>query len=186
MPQTANDEASVAYLTLSTEGDLDDARRAAIEDALRPKGGSVIWRASAAAGRTYALLSVPDRYDAARLRAIASGTMYDEPIIALAVFPTVAEALPSLRETFDGAGRPAGVLACVPCPGGLVIEWDPSVTGAEIIVALVDVELHRWQSGRTAELLSPLPRSLVAKVAASGLRAPQIVPERVVESGDRA
>jgi hypothetical protein len=185
MRQTANDEASVAYLTLSSEGDLGDRRRAAIEDAVRGQGGSVVWRTSAAAGRSYGLLAVPDAYDAAPIRAMSAGTLYDKPIIALAVFPALAEALPSLGETFAGAGRPAGVLACMPCPGGIIVEWDPSVTGAEVVVALVDVELRRWQSGRTAELLSPLPRSLVAKLAANGLRAPEIAPERVLESGER-
>lgn len=146
----------------------------------------MLWRTSAAARRSYALLAMPDRYDAAAIRAIAAGTLYDKPIIALAVFPALTEALPSLCETLGGAGRPAGVFACVPVPGGVVVEWDPDVTDAAVVLALVDVELLRWQSGRTAELLSPLPRSLVAKVAASGLRAPQIVPERVLESSDRA
>ena len=176
----------MAYLTLSIDGDLNDARRAAIEDAVRRQGGSVLWRTSAAARRSYALLAMPDRYDAAAIRAIAAGTLYDKPIIALAVFPALTEALPSLSETLGGAGGPTGVLSCVPVPGGVVIEWDPDVTDAAVVLALVDVELLRWQSGRTAELLSPLPRSLVTKVAASGLRAPQIVPERVLESSDRA
>jgi hypothetical protein len=176
----------VAYLTLSIEGDLDDARRAAIEDAVRRQGGSVLWRTSAAARRSYALLAMPDRYDAAAIRAIAAGTLYDKPIIALAVFPALTEALPLLCETLGGAGRPAGVLACVPVPGGVVVEWDPSLTDAAVILALVDVELLRWQSARTAELLSPLPRPVVAKLAASGLRAPMLVPERVLESSDRA
>jgi hypothetical protein len=175
----------VAYLTLSIEGDLDDARRAAIEDTVRRQGGSVLWRTSAAAGRSYALLAMPDRYDAAAVRAIAGGTLYDRPIIALAVFPALAEALPLLCESLAGAGRPAGVVACVPVPRGVVIEWDPSLTDAAVVLALVDVELRRWQSARTAELLSPLPRPVAAKLAATGLRAPQIGPERVLES-DRA
>lgn len=186
MPQTANDEASVAYLTLSIEGDLDDARRAAIEDAVRRQDGSVLWRTSAAARRSYALLAMPDRYDAAAIRAIAAGRLYDKPIIALAVFPALTEALPLLSESLVGAGRPAGVLECAPIPGGVVVEWDPSLTDAAVVLALVDVELARWQSARTVELLSPLPRPLVAKVAASGLRAPQIVPERILEGSDRA
>lgn len=185
--RTANDEASVAYLTLSVDGDLDDVRRGAIEDAVRREGGRAIWRTSAAAGRSYALLELPDEYDISAIGATVAGSVYEKPIIALALFPVVAEALPSLREALGGPGRPAGVRACRSCPQGLILEWDPSISGAEVVMGVIDVELRRWQSGRTTEVLSPLPPSVVAMVAASGLRAPQITVERTLEhSRDRA
>lgn len=183
--ETANDEPIVAYVTLSIEGSLDDAKRSSIGDAVRRAGGTATWRSSATAGRSYALLEFPDRYDAAEIAAASGGTVYERPVIAVALFPEVAEALPSLLEALGGRGRPAGVLACSACPGGAIVEWDPSVTGAQLIVAIVDLELARFRSGRVTELLSPLPPALVAAVAAGGLQAPQIDLRRVLRL-DRA
>jgi hypothetical protein len=166
---------------LSIDGLLDDSRRAAVDDVVRRQGGSTIWRTSETAGRTYALLELPDEYDEQPIRAASGGTVYERPVIALALFPVLPEALPPLLEALGGPGRPAGVLACRPCAGGAVVEWDPIVTGVELIMALVGVELARFASGRTAEVLSPLPPSLVAKIAADGLQAPQIEPKRILE-----
>jgi hypothetical protein len=171
----------VAYLTLSIDGLLDDAQRAAVDDVVRRQGGSTIWRTSETAGRTYALLELPDEYDEQAIRAASGGTVYERPVIALALFPVLPEALPPLLEALGGPGRPGGVLACRPCAGGVVVEWDPIVTGVELIMGLVGVELARFASGRTAEVLSPLPPSVVAKIAAEGLQAPQIEPKRILE-----
>jgi hypothetical protein len=81
----------------------------------------------------------------------------------------------------NGPGRPAGILACSPCPGGLVVEWDPARTGASVVLGLVDVELQRFGSGRVCELLAPLSPELAAKLAAEGLAAPEIEPKRILE-----
>ena len=179
--QTPNDEAYVAYLTLSIDGALDDARRAAIEDAVKRESGKIVWRTSEAAGRSYALLELPDGYDRTALRAVPGAAAYDGPIIALAVFPAVAEALPALVEALGGPGRPAGVLGCHPCTGGAIVEWDPGVTEPRVVLGLIDIEVGRFGSGRVAELLSPMPRALAAKVAASGLQAPQIELQRILD-----
>lgn len=179
--QTPNDEAYVVYLTLSIDGALDDARRVAIDDAVNREGGTIVWRTSEAAGCSYALLELPDEYDRAAIRAVPGAAAFDGPIIALAVFPAVAEALPALVEALGGPGRPAGVLGCRPCTGGAIVEWDPDVTDPRVVLGLIDVELGRFGSGRVAELLSPMPRALVAKVAASGLHAPQIQPQRILD-----
>jgi hypothetical protein len=170
----------VVYSFLSIEGVAEEETRLAIEAAAATHGGRVTWRSSERAGRTYALFELPDKYDRDALR-IAGGVLYDKPIIALALFPAMAEALPSLLEALGGDGRPAGVLVCEPCPDGVVVEWDPNLTEAQVILALADVELRRFASGRIVELLSPLPQELVTKVAASGLRAPQIEPQRILE-----
>lgn len=170
----------MVYLTLSIEGVLDERRRAAIDDAAALANGRAIWRSSERANRTYALLELADKYDPATLRA-AGGMVYDKPIIAVALFPAMPEALPSLLEALSGPGRPVGVLSCKACPNGVLVEWDPDLTQAPVIMGLVDVELRRFASGRIVELLSPLPPQLVAKVAASGLRAPQIEPQRILE-----
>jgi len=176
-----NDDASVVYRTLSFAGNPDDIRRAAIDRAVRDAGGSIRWRTSETAGRSYALLEVPERADAEPIRVATEGAPYDRAVIALAVFPAVPEALPYLIEALAGSGRPEGVLAAHPCARGLVLEWDPERTRARVVVGLVDVELQRFASGRTAEVLSPLPPAIVAKIAAEGLEAPQIDPGRILE-----
>lgn len=181
MAQTANDENSVVYSTLSIEGVLEPKRRAEIDDAVLRAGGAAVWRTSQPARRTYALLELPDGYEQAEIRAAVPGVVYDKAVIALALFPTVSEALPPLLEALGGPGRPAGVLACRPLPGGAVIEWDPDLTRAAVVLGIVDVELRRFASSRVAELLSPLPPPVVAQLAASGLRAPEIEPQRILE-----
>ena len=181
MAQTANDESSVVYSTLSIDGVLEPRRRAEIDDAVVRAGGAAVWRTSEPARRTYALLELPDGFDHAAIRAASEGMVYDKAVIALALFPTVSEALPPLLEALGGPGRPAGVLACRPFPGGAVVEWDPDLTQAAVILGVVDVELRRFGSTRVAELLSPLPPSVVAQLAATGLRAPQIEPQRILD-----
>jgi hypothetical protein len=171
----------VVYSTLSTDGVLDTKRRAEIDEAVRRAGGTAAWRSSERASRTYALLELPDGYDHAAVRAGCEGVIYDKAVIALALFPALSEALPFVLEALGGAGRPAGILACRPCPGGAVVEWDPDITQAAVVLGIADVELRRFTSARVAELLSPLPPALVAKLAASGLQAPEIEPKRILE-----
>jgi hypothetical protein len=179
--ETANDEASVFYLTLSFDKDVDGEQRAAIEAAVFALGGSVVWRTRESAGRSYALLQLPENVNADAIRALPGATVYDGSIIALAVFPEVTEALPKLLDALGGPGRPAGILACRPCPGGLVLEWDPARTRALVVLGLVDVELQRFHSGRVSDVLSPLSPELAANLAAEGLAAPEIEPKRILE-----
>ncbi len=171
----------MVYLTVSIEGGLDDAQRAPLDEAVRRAGGSASWRTGKAAGRSYALLELPDGYDGSAIAVPPGGVLYDRPVIALALSPALPEALPALLEAFGGRGAPAGVLACRAFAGGAIIEWDPRRTQAGVIVGLIDLELARFGCGRTIELLSPLPVELVASVAAGGLGAPQVAPERILE-----
>jgi hypothetical protein len=171
---------NVVYLTLRIEGSLDEQAREAVDALLVHQRGRVVWHTSAATGRSYALLEVPALPDVTRIAA-AGAKVYQTPIIALAVFPEVREALPALLEALGGSGRPAAVLSCEPCSGGVAIEWDPHRASAAVILGLVDVELRRFNSGRTAELLSPLPPESIARIAADGLEAPQVAPDRVLE-----
>jgi hypothetical protein len=171
---------NVVYLTLRIDGSVGEGARKAVDALLVDQGGRVVWRTSAATGRSYALLELPALPDATGVAA-AGAKVYQTPIIALAVFPEVREALPSLLDALGGTGRPAAILTCEPCSGGLAIEWDPQRAAAAVILGLVDVELRRFNSGRTAELLSPLPPESLARIAADGLEAPQIAPERVLE-----
>lgn len=172
----------MAYLTLSIDGTPDDERREAIDEAVRRQRGRAVWRMHRTIGHSYVLIELPDPHDAEAIGAAAGGAIYETAIIAMAVSPTVPQALPSMLEAVGGPGRPAGILACRRCAGTAVIEWDPSVSSAELVLGVIDVELKRFASGRTSELLVPLPPALVTKIAAEGLRAPQIRPDRVLES----
>jgi hypothetical protein len=172
----------VVYRTLRIDGIVGDATRERVDAQLAVQGGSAIWRTSAATGRSYALLELPGRPDIAGIAGAAGAKIYETPIIALAVFPGVREALPPLLGALGGPGRPAAILSCDPCEGGVILEWDPQRASAGPILGLVDVELRRFNSGRTAELLAPLPSVWIARIAADGLQAPQVTPERVLES----
>jgi len=171
----------VTYLTLSMEGVPTDKQRHALDEAARRGGGNVVWRSSAAAGRSYASVALPDPNAGGSIPTPAGATLYEKAVIALAVFPALAEALPALMDALAGRGRPAGILACRAIPNGVVVEWDPSVSAAPLMTSLIDAELGRFACGRTNGLLSPLPPEVVTAIAAEGLRAEQIVPERVLE-----
>jgi hypothetical protein len=177
-----NDNPEVAFLTVKTDA-LDDAQRTAVETVARRYGGRVAWHASVRAARRYGLLSLPDRHRGEAVAAAAQGgvTVFESPVIALAVFPAVGEALPSLLGALTGAGRPDGVLACEPCDDGFVIEWNPLRTQARVILGLIDVELRRFNSARTIELLTPLAPPWVAKIASDGLKADEMAAGRVLE-----
>ena len=47
---------------------------------------------------------------------------------------------------------------------------------------MLDTELQRFASGRTAELLAPLPEAIAAQIAAEGLQTPEIASNRVLET----
>jgi hypothetical protein len=165
---------------------LPDANvRIAVADAARASGcpRAPVWKESA--GRAYALIErVEDRR---AIVAAASGAFVSEsPVIALAVYPNVAQALPLLAAAFAGAGRPSGVVSAEiePMPGGtrrFVVEAESAKTGADVLLALVDIELARYRSARRIELLAELPLEQIARIAATGLRCEGITPDRILE-----
>jgi hypothetical protein len=169
----------VTFQTVSFGREATRAERDDVEAAVRRAGGSVSWRTSARAGRTYGLVTLPAGNAAS---ALGAAKVHGAALIAVAVFPGVAEALPFLLDALGGAGRPSGVLGCAPCPGGVVVEWDPRQTTAATILGLIDVELRRFGGARSAELLAPLPPDLVARLASEGLQAPDIGSERELET----
>jgi hypothetical protein len=168
--------------TLRSDQILHDSVRATVESAIAARGGTVTWRDDEGSGRTYGLIELPE--DAAAVRAVVREpvTVFEAPIIALAVSPTVPEALPLLLEAFAGAGAPDGMIACESSNGRLILEWNPDRTKSALVFALLDTELRRFASGRTAELLAPLPAALVAQIAAEGLSTPEIASNRVLET----
>ena len=166
---------------MSIAGAIEPARRAEIEHAVEGFGGSITWRTHGVGNRTYASISAPSPLIAADIPTAPGDRVFEGAIIALAVFPTVPEALPVVVEALSGPGRPASVLACHPVPGGVVVEWDPQGAPIEVLLGIIDVELRRFNSARTAELLAPLPPDVVAAVAARGLQTPQITTRRILE-----
>jgi hypothetical protein len=167
---------------LRSDGALDDTQRATIDAVVRSHGGRSRWRRSVRAARSYGLLELTDgQAEASAAAAVGGAIVYDSAVIALAVFPAVAEALPALLAALGGPGRPSGVLTCEPCDGGIVVEWDVRRSPAGVILGLIDVELRRFNSGRTAELLTPLPPEWIAKIGADGLQEPDMSLDRVLE-----
>lgn len=181
MRSAANDDANVVYSTLRVDSKLDRTRRQAIEAAVREERGTVTWGPSEGAQPAYALVELPNESGRRALRALPWTTLYDESVIVLAVFPTLAEALPAVGAALAGPGRPSGVLAVHETDGGIVVEWSPAVTDAAVVLGVIDVELRRFQSARRCQLLAPLSPAAVATVAAAGLAAPQILPEKILE-----
>lgn len=181
-----NDVSNVRWATAKADGIVSESQRAVADAALRDLGCRAQWRVSQRAQRTYALLrcdgeSSPDRIQAAV--ASCAVDLYGAPVIALAVYPSVAEALPQLLEAFSGTGRPAGMRSCQPCAGGgAALEWDLALTPASLVLDLIDTELARFRCGRINELLTPLPPEWTARIAADGLRTPDISPERTLET----
>jgi len=171
----------MSAFTLRFAPQLDDSEVAAADAVVRSCGGSVTWRHSAACKRTYGLVENAGAACASALREATRAAVFDRPIIALAVFPSVEEALPPILHALGGPGRPAGVLACEPCEGGAIVEWDLELTRYEIVLNLVDIEIDRFRARRVNALLTPLPLDWWTRIASGGLRAPDITPERVLE-----
>jgi hypothetical protein len=158
-----------------------EARRSEIDANIAARGGVARWRVIPKLDRTYALVEFPDDADPDGLvpdAALATGM----PIIALAVYPTVIEALPVLVEVLGGAGRPAGVVACERSGDAVVVEWDLERTSSALMLDLIDTELDRFHSGRVTELLSPLSDTWLSRIAAEGLQCPDIAPDRILET----
>lgn len=171
----------MVYITISAAGIPEDARRDAIDAVVRARGGRTTWRTNPLVGRSYASIELPSRLEAAAIPTAPGEVVYESAIIAWAVFPTVPEALPHLYDALGGPGRPSSILACRPLPDGAIVECDPDSGGIEVVLKVVDVELHRFRSGRRAEVLSPLPPSVTAQIAAGGLQTLEISADRILE-----
>lgn len=160
----------------------DDRERDAVFERVSSAGGRIEWCDDERTGRTYALISEGDPSLPESIRASSHATVFEKPIIALAVFPWPVEALQSVERALGGDGRPAGVLECARCGDGTIVEWDLERTSAALVLAIADVELSRLRASRTTVLLTPLPLRWWARIAAEGLQAPEIAPDRVLEA----
>jgi hypothetical protein len=154
----------------------DDAERGTVEAAALRASARVRWQRPRY-GRQYALIEAADGAIIEAPRA----TRFSGPVIALAVCPSMPEALPGLYDALGGAGRPAGVAGCDRVGDAVIVEWDLDRTPYETIEALIDTECGIYRSGRVHDLIAPLPVAWLARLAAYGLRASEIAPDRVLE-----
>ena len=152
-------------------------QRSSLEDRAHASGGTVTWTHSDEYDRSYALVegtSAP--------LDISGATVFETPLIALAIRPNAAEALPLLEHALGGPGRPAGMESVERADGALIVEWNLDVTPAGTVLAIVDVELARFHASRVTALLTPLPLAWWTAIAREGLAAPEIAPDRVLEA----
>ncbi|HVS45338.1 MAG TPA: hypothetical protein VMS32_01585 [Verrucomicrobiae bacterium] len=170
------------FATLRYDGLLDTHQRGAVQTRLRTLEARVVWHNDDATRRTYAAVESSRDFSDEQLRsAVADARAYPRSVIALAVTPRPAEALPVLLEALGGPGRPAGVLDCAIVGDELCVEWDSQVTAAALITVTLDAELARFNGTRTTRLLRPLGVEAIVKVAADGLGATQLDPQRILE-----
>lgn len=172
---------TISSATLRFHPSPDASQIEAARSIIAGHGGSVTWVDSPAYERTYGLIEGATAPCIAALRNQTRATVFDRPIIALAVVPSEPEALPYLLDALGGAGRPAGVVGCDPCLGGAIIEWDLDETGLDVVMHVVDIEIDRFRAARVNALLTPLPLGWWTRIAAGGLGDAELLPERVLE-----
>ena len=154
---------------------------ARIDDLVQRHGAKIEWTLAPDFERAYALIEGSFPFSLP-VEASSACHAFDSAIIALAVCPSVPEALPKLQEALGGRGRPSGVSSCETIGTSVVVEWNLDETPARVVLELIDVELARYQSARKNQLLSPLPLAWWTQIAADGLSAPEIAPNRVLEA----
>jgi hypothetical protein len=172
----------VSAFTLAYRKVPSDAETGAVAATVGACGGRIAWNCSEKYTRAYALVEEADERCATELRAQCGEAFVDRPIIALAVAPSAPEALRTIREALAGPGAPAGMRSCEQSGAALLLEWDFERTGVEVVLGLIDVELARFRASRVNALLTPLPLTWSARIAAVGLAAPEIAPDRVLEA----
>lgn len=160
-----------------------DALQQEVAAALRHDGLRIAFGAPSGIDRTYVLLQGPQSIDPAELEAsLPAAKWYPEAIMALAIEPAPPDALPALAQALGGPGAPAGITACEQAGECVLIELVPSVTPASFVLAVADAELRRFSGYRRVRLLSPLTVDALAKIAADGLQAAEIRPDRILEA----
>lgn len=160
---------------------LDSATESTALESLASFEGVRATVAPAAYGRTYVLAQGGDGTDPAEVAARVDAQWFDDVIVALAIELRPADALPHVQKVFAGSGAPAGV-AGVECAGETLILECSAQTSPSLLYAALDAELARWNGTRSARLLSPLPGEVVAAIAASGLQAPELTQDRVLDT----
>lgn len=169
--------------TLRIDAPSDEALQRRVAAALARDGVRIEFGPEHSLPRMYALVEGPAGVDPVELEGrIAEGRWYGEAIIALAIEPAPADALPALARALGGPGSPAGVCGCDIVGSHVILELQPSVTQPDLVLRIVDVELRRTSGHRRIALLSALPVDIMARIAATGLQAPEIATNRILES----
>ena len=150
-----NDASIVPILTAACSAAQYERERTAVGEIVERHGGSVRWQCSRRFDRAFASVDLREESGVAALRAATGATVYDATLIALAVSPTLPEALPALEEALAGTGRPAGVVFADVRDGALCVAWDLAQTDAGVVMTAI---------------------------VAEGLNAPEIAPDRVLEA----
>jgi hypothetical protein len=157
---------------------LSDRVAALARDGMRVRMGN-----AGAIPRTYALIEGPEGADPSELsQRLPEARWYDAAIIALAIEPLPADALPLLEAALGGPGAPAGLHDCTRFGSQLLVEFEPEVTPPALIMRIIDVELRRFGGSRRTQVLTPLSPRIAAAVAAQGLQAPEIASDRILET----
>jgi hypothetical protein len=183
LAHAANDTSIVEWArTFRIDAPPSDELQDRLSGLLSREGIALRFGGSAKVGRTYVLIEGPQSIDPAEIDENVFTRSFSEAIIALAIEPVPADALPILVRALGGSGGPAGVLGCDVVDGTAIVEFAPSMTQASLITELVDIELRRFSGHRRTTLLAPLPESFYARIAADGLQAPEIAAGRVLES----
>jgi hypothetical protein len=169
--------------TLRIDAPPSEALQRRVSEALARDGVRVQFGPSNSHSRTYVLVQGPEGADAAEVeQRFPGGTWYGEAIIALAIEPAPADALPPVARALGGPGAPAGILTCQATATQVLVEFAPSVTQPDTLLRIVDVELRRMHGSRRIELLTLLSMETAAAIAAAGLQAPETAPDRILES----
>ncbi len=158
-----------------------DAEIAAVDAVVHRHSGRISWQNDAQFACTYALVEHAGENCAAELGAGTNAEIFDPPIIALAVFPQVAEALPFLQHALGGEGAPDAMVRCDRSGDAVILEWHGDRTPVTLVFALIDAELRRFNSARVTRLLAPMPAAWWTRIAADGLQSPDIATDRVLE-----
>lgn len=169
--------------TLRIDASPEEALLARLATALAHDGVRLCFGPPNALDRTYVVVEGPQGVDSAELeQRVPDGTWYSEAVIALAIEPAPPDALPWLQRALGGPGRPAGVVSCEISGSHAIVEFRPAVTQPAMLLRIVDVELQRAGGSRRISLLSPLTVPVAAAIAATGLQAPEIGTDRILES----
>jgi hypothetical protein len=163
------------------EGVLAESERAAAIVAWDSVGATVSSWATSRAGRTYALLHLASDADLERVRRTPAARVDEPPLVVLEVAPRDPDRIPALLDALGGPGGPAGVLWAAAYGDGLALELDERVTPLRLVVDVIDAELAPSPGRRITPLLR-LSDATATAFAAATLAAPEIDPERLIET----
>jgi hypothetical protein len=164
--------------SLRFDGVLAQGERDAVARLLSSTGVAVAsWTAAQTQPLTYAAVellagvSVPE----------IAGAQFAEPRgAALEIVPREPRTVPALARALGGTGAPAGVTACRPGDGGLVVECAPA-TSLRAILDVIDAELAVWP-GRAVTPLLPVDDAALTAFAGSTLGIAGLDSARLIET----